>query len=51
MIQGYIDWFYTFVGDMIQWMNNMYIVDGVSLLAFLIAVAILCIVIGGVLIR
>ena len=51
MVQQYINWFYDFVGSMITWLNNAYIVDGVSLLAFLIACAVLCIVIGGVLIR
>lgn len=51
MIQGYLNWFYTFVADMIAWMNSAIIVDGVSLLGFIAAAALLCIVIGGVLIR
>ena len=51
MITGYLNWFYTFVADMISWLNSAMIVDGVSLLGFMLAVAILCVVIGGVLIR
>lgn len=48
---NYINWFFTFVADMIAWMNAQYIVEGVSLLGFIMAVALLCIVIGGFLIR
>lgn len=51
MIAGYLNWFYTFISDMIAWLNSAMIVDGVSLLGFMIAVGLLCIVIGGVLIR
>lgn len=51
MVNGYLDWFITFVRDAIAWMTSVYIVPGVSLLFFLIAVALLCILIGGVLLR
>ena len=51
MVMNYIDWFFTFVSDMITWMNSQFIISGVSLLGFIIAVALLCIVIGGFLIR
>lgn len=51
MIQGYLDWFVTFVSSGISWMSGVYIVPGVSLLFFIISIALLCIVIGGLLIR
>lgn len=51
MVMNYIDWFFTFVADMIGWMNAQFIVPGVSLLGFIMAVALLCIVIGGFVIR
>lgn len=51
MVMDYINWFFSFVSDMIGWMNSQFIVPGVSLLGFLMAVALLCIVIGGFLIR
>lgn len=51
MIQGYLNWFYTFVRDMIAWLGSAQIADGVSLLGFLLAIALLCIVIGGLVFR
>lgn len=51
MIQGYLNWFYTFVRDMIDWLSSALIADGVSLLGFMLAIALLCIVIGGLVFR
>lgn len=51
MIQGYLNWFYTFVRDMISWLDSAFIADGVSLLGFSLAIALLCIVIGGLVFR
>lgn len=51
MVQDYLDWFLTFIVDAIAFLGSCMIVTGVSLLHFIIAVAILCIVIGGILIR
>ena len=51
MIQSYLNWFYTFIRDMISWLDSAFIADGVSLLGFFIAIALLCIVIGGLVFR
>lgn len=51
MVQGYLDWFLTFVGDAVSWFGSVDVVPGVSLLGFIIAVGLLCIIIGSVLIR
>ena len=48
----YIDFFIDeFMPSMMNFLTTNYIVDGVSVLAFLIGVALLCIIIGGLLIR
>lgn len=51
MVQSYLDWFITFIESGISWMAVQMVVPGVSLLAFLIAVALLCIILGGLMIR
>lgn len=52
MVMNYIDFFLDdFMPSIYTFMTTHYIVDGVSLLAFLISVALLCIIIGGLLIR
>lgn len=51
MVRQYITWFPAFVADGIEVLSTLTIVPGVTVLHFLIAVAILCIVIGGILIR
>lgn len=51
MVSSYVEWFFTFVREMIAWMGAAVIVPNVSLLAFIAAVSILCIFIGGLLIR
>ena len=48
----YIDFFIDdFMPSMMSFLTTNYIVDGVSVLGFLIGVALLCIIIGGLLIR
>lgn len=51
MIQGYLDWFLTFVSQGISFLGSCMILPGVSLLHFIIAVSVICIVVGGILIR
>lgn len=51
MIQGYLDWFLSFVSQGISFLNSCMIMPGVSLLHFIIAVSLICIVVGGILIR
>lgn len=51
MVEHYLDYFVFFVGDSIAALNSFMIVPGVSLLGFMIAVSLLCILIGGLLIR
>lgn len=51
MIIGYMDWFVSFVGNMISWMSGTFLMPNVSLLGFIIAVNLLLIFIGGILIR
>lgn len=51
MIQGYLDWFLAFIGQAVSFLGSCMIVPGVSLFHFMIAVAVLCIVVGGILIR
>ena len=51
MVMDYLTWFVSFVGDAIAWMGSAQVVPGVSLLAFIVAVALLCIIVGGILIR
>lgn len=51
MIVDYINYAISFFAQAVNWMSQVYVVDGVSLLYFLIAVALLCIIIGGILIR
>ena len=52
MVMKYIDFFIDdFLPSIYTFMTTHYIVEGVSLLAFIIAVALLCIIIGGLLIR
>ena len=50
-VSGYLEWFLSFVRQGIDWMGAQYIVGGVSLLHFIIAVGVICIVVGGILIR
>lgn len=51
MIVDYINYTINFFAQAINWMSQVYVVQGVSLLYFLIAVALLCIIIGGLLVR
>lgn len=51
MIQEYLTWFYSFCRDMIAWLGSALVADGVSLLGFLLAISLLCIVIGGLVFR
>lgn len=52
MVAEYIDFFVnSVVPSTINFMNTSFIQSGVSLLGFIIAVALLSIIIGGILIR
>lgn len=51
MVVSYLDWFITFISSGVNWLGNMFIAPGVSLFTFIIAVSLLCIIIGGILIR
>lgn len=52
MVADFIGFFVdTFIYDFLFYMNTWYIVPGVSFFHFLIAVALMSIIIGGVLIR
>lgn len=51
MVVDFINYAINFMGQAINWMSQVYVVPGVSLLYFLIAVALLCIIIGGLLVR
>lgn len=51
MVQNYLAFIVSLFQQAITWMNSSYIVPGISLLHFIIAIALMCIFIGGVLIR
>lgn len=51
MVKNYINYTINFFAQAVNWMSQVYVVEGVSLLYFIIAVALLCILIGGLLVR
>lgn len=51
MIFDYLNYTIEFFAQAINWMSHCYITESVSLLYFIIGCALLCIMIGGVLIR
>ena len=52
MVKSYLDWITgTLLPTFFSYLNSLMIVPGVSLLAFVIAVSIVCIVVGAILFR
>lgn len=52
MVMQYIDFFIDqFMPAVVDFLSNSFIVSGVSMFEFLIAIGLLCIIIGGLLIR
>lgn len=51
MVMDYITYFLNFIGTAINQLNTWMIVPGVSFVAFIGAVAIICIVVGMILVR
>lgn len=51
MVQNYLDWYLSFIGSGIDWLLHQMVTPSVSLFAFILAVAMLSIVIGGILLR
>lgn len=51
MVVSYLDWFITFITSAVSWLGSQVFAPGVSLFTFIIATALFCIIIGGILIR
>lgn len=52
MIKNYLDWITgTLLPSFFNYLNGLMIVPGVSLLGFIVAIAIICIVVGAILFR